>query len=268
MGGRSPLFLAFWLLGGLLLLFIALPIVELLLAQQPARLLAVAGMADVRAAVALSLEAAATTALLAGLLGTPLGYLLARRSFRGKRWLEALVDLPLAVPHTVAGIALLFAFGRTGPLGRLAALAGVRFWGSFAGVVVAMLFVSVPYMVNAAREAVAAVDPQLEMAARSLGAGPGAAFLEVTLPLAWRGIASGLVLTYARAIAEFGAVIVLAYYPETAPVKIYELFLSGGLADSAAAALLLLAVTLGSFVLLRALVGRALPAGSHPGRRP
>ncbi|MDI3299591.1 MAG: ABC transporter permease [Bacillota bacterium] len=259
---KSPLFLLFWLLGGLLLLFIALPLLELVLGQQPARLLAVAGMADVRAAVALSLEAAAATALLGAFLGTPLGYLLARRSFPGKRWVEALVDLPLAVPHTVAGIALLFTFGRSGPVGRLAAAAGIQFWGTFLGIVVAMLFVSIPYMVNAARQAVAAVDPQLEMAARSLGAGPGAAFLEVTLPLAWRGIASGVVLTYARAIAEFGAVIVLAYYPETAPVKIYELFLSGGLADSSAAALLLLLVTLGSFVLLRALIGRR--AGPQP----
>ena len=117
-----------------------------------------------------------------------------------------------------------------------------------------MLFVSVPYTVNAARIGFEAVDPRLEKIARTLGMGPWRTLFAITLPLSWRSIMTGLTLTYARAISEFGAVILLVYYPMTAPVQIYELFLRYGLDDAAAAAVLLLAVSLALFVLLRHVV--------------
>jgi molybdate/tungstate transport system permease protein len=106
-------------------------------------------------------------------------------------------------------------------------------------------------MINAAREGFEGVDSRLEKAARTLGASPAQVFWYVSLPLAWRSVLTGIVLTYARSIADFGVVIVLAYYPQTAPVKIYELFLSGGLEQSASAATLLLLVALCSFVIFR-----------------
>lgn len=260
--GRSlegmALFLTFWFLGGILLIFIILPLGRMISQQSATTLFNVAAMPDVRAAIALSLEAALATAVIAAVLGTPLAYLLARGRFRGRAVIEAIVDLPLAVPHTVAGIALLFVFGRTGPLGAVAGRLGISFWGTFPGILVGMLFVSIPYMVNSAREGFAGIDIRLEKAARTLGASPAQVFWYISLPLALRGILSGIVLTYARAIAEFGAVIVLAYYPETAPVKIYELFLSGGLHQSSAAAVLLLGVTLSTFIFFRYLAyGRA-----------
>jgi molybdate/tungstate transport system permease protein len=167
-----------------------------------------------------------------------------------------LIDLPLAVPHTVAGIALLYVFGRQGFVGAAAdGLIGLRFWGTLAGVVVAMLFVAAPYTINAARIGFEAVDPRLEQVARTLGVGPWRVFRRVSLPLARRTIATGLTLTFARAISEFAAVAILAYYPMTAPVKIYELFLRFGLDDAAAMAALMLAVSLGLFVLFRWLGG-------------
>ncbi len=259
------LYLLCWFGGGVLLAFLLIPLVALAAHQSAQNLGEVAGMADVRAAIALSLEGAFLSAALAALAGVPLAYVLARTTFPGKGVVAALIDLPLAVPHTVAGIALLMVFGRQGVLGEpLQALVGLKFWGTLAGIVVAMLFVSAPYTVNAARIGFEAVDPRLEQIARTLGLGPWRTFLRITLPLARHSIMTGVTLTYARSISEFGAVVILVYYPMTAPVKIYELFLRFGLEQAAAAALLLLIVSLGLFVLLRAFAQRGVPA---PGSR-
>lgn len=268
-GAGSParstsLLLVFWLFGGLLLGFILLPLLRLALSETPEALARVAAMGDVRHAILLSLEAALIAALFSGLLGVPLAYLLARARFPGKAVVAAAVDLPLAVPHTVAGIALLFVLGRQGIIGAPAlALFGLSFWGTLAGIVAAMLFVSIPYTVNAARIGFEAVDPRLEMTARSMGLGPWSVLRHITLPLARRGIITGLTLSYARAISEFGAVIILAYRPMTAPVMIYEFFLRFGLDDAAAMSVLLLAISLLLFILLRALAfGRLAAPGA------
>ncbi len=248
------LYLLCWFLGSLLTAFLVVPLLALTLSQSWTGFSDVARMADVRDAIVLSLEGAFLSATLAALAGVPLAYGLARTSFPGKGVVEALIDLPLAVPHTVAGIALLMVFGRQGVLGEpLAALVGLKFWGTLAGIVVAMLFVSAPYTVNAARIGFAAVDPRLEKIARTLGLNPWRTFWRITLPLARRGIMTGVTLTYARSISEFGAVVILVYYPMTAPVKIYELFLRFGLDQAASAAVLLLFVSLGLFLILRAL---------------
>ena len=265
-GQPRGLMFVFSLAGGLLLAFIALPLLRLYGAQTPASLMRVAAMAEVRSAILLSVEAAFLTAACAALLGVPLAYLLARASFPGKGLIEAVVDLPLAVPHTVVGIALLFVFGRTGIIGApLAELTGFQFWGTAAGIVIAMLYVSAPYAVNAARVGFEAVDPRLEKVARTLGAGRWAVFLQVSLPLAARGILTGLTLTFARSISEFGSVIVLTYYPMTAPVKIYDMFLQFGLVDSSAMAALFLAVTLSLFVLFRTLFAPRRDAAERRG---
>jgi molybdate/tungstate transport system permease protein len=257
----GTLYLLCWFCGSVLLAFLVIPLIALATHQSAQNFGEVAGMADVRAAIALSLEGAFLSAALAALAGVPLAYVLARTTFPGKGVIAALIDLPLAVPHTVAGIALLMAFGRQGVFGEpLQALVGLKFWGTLAGVVVAMLFVSAPYTVNAARIGFEAVDPRLEQIARTLGLGPWRTFARITLPLAWHSIMTGVTLTYARSISEFGAVVILVYYPMTAPVKIYELFLRFGLEQAAAAALLLLIVSLGLFVLLRALAQRGVPA--------
>ncbi|MGB6341901.1 MAG: ABC transporter permease [Xanthobacteraceae bacterium] len=248
------LYLLCWFFGSLLTAFLVIPLIALTLSQSWAGFSEVARMADVRDAIVLSLEGAFLSATLAALAGVPLAYGLARTSFPGKGVIEALIDLPLAVPHTVAGIALLMVFGRQGVLGEpLQALVGLKFWGTLAGIVVAMLFVSAPYTVNAARIGFAAVDPRLEKIARTLGLNPWRTFWRITLPLTRRGIMTGVTLTYARSISEFGAVVILVYYPMTAPVKIYELFLRFGLDQAASAAVLLLFVSLALFLLLRAL---------------
>jgi molybdate/tungstate transport system permease protein len=250
----SGLYLVCWFFGSVLVAFLVIPLVALALTQSGSSLAAIARMADVRDAIVLSLEGAFLSASCAALVGVPLAYGLARTTFPGKGLVAALVDLPLAVPHTVAGIALLMVFGRRGLLGEpLQALVGLKFWGTIAGIVVAMLFVSAPYTVNAARIGFEAVDPRLEKIARTLGLGPWRTFWRITLPLARRSVVTGVTLTYARSISEFGAVVILVYYPMTAPVKIYELFLRFGLDQAAGAAVLLLIVSLSLFAALRML---------------
>jgi len=254
----DALYLLCWFLGSILVAFLVIPLIALAVSQSGASLAEVARMADVRDAIVLSLEGAFLSASLAALVGVPLAYGLARAAFPGKSVIAALIDLPLAVPHTVAGIALLMVFGRQGVLGEpLQALAGLKFWGTLAGIVVAMLFVSAPYTVNAARIGFETTDPRLEKIARTLGLGPWRTFLRIALPLARRSIMTGVTLTYARSISEFGAVVILVYYPMTAPVKIYELFLRFGLDQAASAAVLLLAVSLALFLLLRTLARNA-----------
>ena len=253
---RLP-FLSLWFLSGLLLAFILLPIINMAARQTLQSMSLVAAQAEVRSAIWLSLESAALTALVAVILGTPLAALLARSRSRFKAVIEALVDLPLAVPHTVAGIALLLVLSRKGLIGAATAPLGLQFWGTEAGIVAAMLFVSVPFMVNSARLGFESVDPQLEKAARTLGDSPFAVLWRIKLPLALRGIVTGAILTYARAISEIGAVMILAYYPMTAPVKIYDLFLQTGLQQSSAAAVLLLAVTLSTFLVFRYLANNS-----------
>ncbi len=195
---------------------------------------------------------AATWATLAGLIaGVPLGFLLARYQFPGKAMVEGLIDLPVVIPHPIAGIALLFVFGRRFFIGHAFSLFGVRFAGAIPGIVIAMLFVSAPFLINAARDGFRAVDPRLESVARTLGRGPWAAFFGVTLPLARGSLVSGAVMMWARALSEFGAVVVLAYYPMTAPVLIYDRFEGFGLqaAQPIAAAVVIIALVL--FALLR-----------------
>ena len=248
-----------------MLAFILIPLLRMYTTQSPASLMRIAGMADVRSAIGLSLEAAFLTALLAGAFGIPMAYILSRAVFPGKGIIEAIVDLPLAVPHTVVGIALLYIFGRTGIIGEpVDRLTGLKFWGTTGGIVIAMLFVSVPYTVSSARIGFESVDSRLEKVARTLGAGPWGVFGRVTLPLALPGILTGLMLTYARSISEFGAVIILSYYPMTAPVKIYDLFLQFGLGDSSAMAVLFLTVALILFIILRQLARSLGNRGDKP----
>lgn len=200
----------------------------------------------------LSLYAGLLATLITLFLGAPAGYILARFDFPGKRLIESIIDVPVVVPHTVAGIALLTVFGSKGLIG--APLSPyIRFTDALPGIVVAMLFVSVPYLVNSAREGFKSVDPRLENAARSLGAPLWKTFFLITIPLSARHLLIGSIMTWARAISEFGAVVIIAYYPMIGPTLIYDRFISYGLSASRPIAVLLILVTLSIFIIVRVL---------------
>ena len=159
---------------------------------------------------ALTLRTTAITTVAIVALGTPLAYLLARRSFRGREALDTLIDLPVTIPPVVAGVALLLAFGRRGLIGHSLEAAGLSIPFSTAAVVLAQLFIASPFYVKAARAGFAAVDPRLEEAARTLGSSPWRAFRTVTLPLAAPALVAGTVLAWSRALSEFGATMMFA----------------------------------------------------------
>jgi molybdate transport system permease protein len=206
-GRPVPLFI---LLGGLMVVLLAVPVLMLLwrgLTSEPLRLLA---DPTVQAALRLSAWTSSAATLIALILGMPLAYLLARNRFAGRTLLEVLVDLPIVLPPSVAGIALLVAFGRRGLLGAALAPLGVSLPFTSAAVVLAQVFVAAPLFIRAARLGFNAVDAQLEEAAYTEGASQWQLFRHVMFPLTGRALFAGLVLCWARALGEFGATILFA----------------------------------------------------------
>ncbi len=212
-------------LGGLLAAYLAAPLVALAFAAGPH---AITGLHEpgLWSATAISALAATLSAALIGLFGIPLGYLLARGRSRWLRFLEVLVQLPLAIPPLASGILLLLLVGPYTPIGQLT---GGALTDSFAGIVIAQTFVAAPFMVIAARSAFAAVDPALDGVAATLGVRALPRFLRVDLPLAWQGIFAGALLAWVRAFGEFGATVMVAYHPYSLPVYTFVQFGSAGL---------------------------------------
>ena len=252
-----------------MLVLLGLPLAALLLRVPAGALWRRMGEPLVMDALRLSLvtSAAATMAVVA--LGLPTAYILATRRFRGKRILEALIDLPLVLPPTVAGVALLVAFGRAGLAGGVLRGLGITLPFSTLGVVVAQAFVAVPFFVGAARQGLADVDRRyLDMAA-TLGSRPGRTFLRVMLPLAFPALLSGAAMSWARALGEFGATITFAGnlpgVTQTMPLAVY-LALQSDLDAALALSVLLLAVSLGVLVIVRSAAGVPTAARSRARR--
>ncbi|WP_234970986.1 ABC transporter permease [Desulfonauticus submarinus] len=189
--------------------------------------------------------------LIAFVLGTPLAYLLARKEFKGKKIVQGIIDLPIMIPHPVIGIAILGLASRNTVLGQIFQSLGIQIMGTYTGIITVLTFVGLPFYINTARDGFESVSPRLEYVARSLGAGPWSAFFRITFPLAWRNIISGMIMCLARAISEFGAVIIVAYHPMTAPVLIYERFTAYGLKYSQPVAVWLIFISLVLFVSMR-----------------
>jgi molybdate/tungstate transport system permease protein len=248
--------LTFILLGLVIFLFVVVPLFKMIGTSDPRILLDTLFDTEVRDAIWLSIYAALIATGVGFVLGVPLAYLLARHEFPGKKIVEGLIDVPIVIPHTAAGIALLFVFGRNFLAGRVFHVMGVSFVDSTAGIVIAMLFVSIPFLIDSAKEGFKKVDVRLEKVARTLGASPWQTFFRVSFPLAWRSILSGNIMMWARGISEFGAVIILAYHPMIAPTLIFERFETYGLAYSRPVAVLLILISLFVFIVLRTLVHR------------
>ena len=252
--GRTPWFHLFLtLLGSFVVLLILAPLLGLLLSARPGEVSQAAMDSEVIDSIRLTLTCAAAATIACTVTGVPLGYLLARRRFWGRSALMAVIDLPIIIPHSAAGIALLTVIGRRSPAGRIF---DGGFTGTAVGITIAMAFVSVPFLVNAAHAAFAAVPVRLEKAARTLGASPRRVFLTISLPLAWRDILAGMVLMWGRGISEFGAVIIIAYHPMTTPILVFERFNDYGLAYARSVAVVLILICVSLFVVLRFITRR------------
>jgi molybdate/tungstate transport system permease protein len=187
--------------------------------------------------------------------GIPLAYLLAKYQFYGKSFLESLLDIPVMVPHTAAGIALLVAYGN-GYMQRFLAFFHLDFIDTTTGIMSAMMFLSAPFLINGAKEGFRKIDKRYENVARTLGAGRFEAFFTIVLPMAKSDIINGALMMWSRALGEFGAVVIIAYHPMVAPVLIYDRFNNYGLKFSAPVAADMILVSVMIFLSIRVLNNR------------
>lgn len=247
--GRTGVGVLLWAAAALVVLFLAVPLLALVWrAFGEADGFSAQARLTLRQAMTLSLLTSGLTLLLVIAVGTPLAYLLARRRFVGAGLVDTLVDLPMVLPPAVAGLALLMAFGRRGVFGDALGEFGVSLPFTTAAVVVAQLFVSLPFYVRAGKSGFARVDQDLERAAAGLGAAPARVFWSVTLPLARPGLLAGATLAWARALGEFGATIMFAGNyagrTQTMPLAVYGRLEAGDLPTALLLALTLLGATL------------------------
>lgn len=253
---REPFFWVTISCGLVIMAFILLPLIELMTAPSVSMLKETINDKDVVRSIWLSIYTAGSAALISFVFGTPLAYLLARSEFRGKRLVEGIIDLPIVIPHPVVGIAILSVAGKNHWIGQLFSELGIRIMGSVTGIIIVLTFVGLPFYINAARGGFESISPRLEKVSRSLGASMFTTFFRITFPLAWRSMLVGIIMCSARAISEFGAVVIVAYHPMIAPVMIYERFEAYGLKYSQPVAVWLVFICLVLFLILRMLTLR------------
>ena len=258
-------------LGIVVALFLGAPIALLVGRAFVGGSLAVAlGSGAVADDLVLSLATTAVSLAITVLIATPLAHLLARRRFRGASIVEALVDLPIVLPPSVAGLALLLALGRRGVIGEPLSALGVSIPFTTIAVVVAQVFVASPFFIRAARAGFTTIDREVEDAARVDGASERELAWSITIPLAAPALAAGIVMTWARALGEFGATIMfagnVAGRTQTLPLVVYGEFQSGDVDASVAAAAILILAAFAVLVAVRGLRwGRALDTrGANP----
>ena len=220
-------------LGTLLVGFLLVPLVQLSWVS-PRTIFGLFLVPDVRAALLLTFACALAASAVGLAFSAGLGYWLSHRPAWVSRTLLPLIDVPLLIPHPVAGIALLLLLARPGALNtflqwlHLAPIGG-SLLGTPLAIIAAMLFVSAPYQVQVCRQAFAGLDPAYALRSRTLGAGPWNTLLRIELPLVRRSLLGGAAMALARSASEFGAILVVAYFPQTLPVMIYERFSTRGL---------------------------------------
>jgi molybdate transport system permease protein len=239
---------------GALLALLALPLAALLISTGPQAFWAGLRNPLVVPALRVSLTTSTAALVVVALLGTPLAWVLARSRGRALRAVEALVQLPVVVPPAVAGVAMLLAFGRRGLLGTVAGGASLAF--TPAAVVLAQIFVSAPFYVQAATAAFRGVDANLLLVARTLGATRTRAFFRVALPISTQALVGGAAMAWARALGEFGATLMfagnLSGRTQTLPLAIYTALEEDLRAAQALSLLLVAAAAALLFVVRRA----------------
>ncbi len=258
----QPLNLFFIALSGVVLLFIVAPLAGLFISTSPAEIIETAKDTEVQSSIWLTLWVSMAATIIFSIAAIPLSYLLARKNFPLKRLVLGIIDLPIVIPHSAAGIAILGFISRDSVVGKAASFFGLNFIGHPVGIAAAMAFVSIPFLINASRDGFAAVPERLEKAALNLGASPLRVFFTISLPLAWRNIVSGLVMMFARGMSEFGAVVIVAYHPMITPILIFERFGAFGLKYARPVAVVFIIVCLIFFIALRLLTREKKYAGT------
>ena len=220
------------LLSGILFFLLFSPVLSLIGTSSLSGLLLALNNTEALSAIALTVYTSGLTALVAVLLGVPLGYLLGKYQFPGRSLIDSIIEIPLMIPHTVAGIALITIFGSAELVGAVFNGYGIKLTNNVLAIVLTLIFVSATYTVKQVEEAIKSLDPKLELVSRSLGASSTFTFVKVTLPNIWRSVVTGAILTWARASSEVGALFIMAYYPAVASILIWNLYAGYGLHES------------------------------------
>jgi len=217
------------LLSGVLFFLLFSPVLSLIGSSSLSGLLLALNNTEALTAIALTIYTSGLTALVAVLLGVPLGYLLGKYEFPGRSLIDSIIEIPLMIPHTVAGIALITIFGSAELVGAVFNGYGIKLTNNVLGIVLTLIFVSATYTVKQVEEAIRSLDPKLELVSRSLGASSTFTFVKLTLPNIRRSVVTGAILTWARASSEVGALFIMAYYPAVASILIWNLYAGYGL---------------------------------------
>ncbi len=249
---RDKSFLMIFLfLASVIVIFLIAPIIKLLFVNVGLmNIIETLGEQEVYESIFLTLKTSFYAVLFVLFTGIPLAYLIARYDFWGKSMLESILDIPIMVPHTAAGIALLVTFGN-GAMGDILKFFGLEFIDTTTGIISAMMFLSAPLLINGAKEGFRKVDVKYEHVSRTLGASRMSTFFRVVLPNARGDILNGALMMWSRGLGEFGAVVIIAYHPMVAPVLIYDRFNNFGLKFSAPVAASMILVSVVLFLLVR-----------------
>lgn len=255
---KNYFLIIFLIFAVLMMLFILLPILILYTFVPFTGFISIFSSRNFLETIYVTFLAGLISTTIIAILGIPLGYIMARWNFFGKNFIQGLIDLPLVVPDTVAGLIVFLTFYSQGIVGAPFSKIGINFVNTLYGIVVAMMFVGAPFMINTAKSGFLAVDPKLERVSLSLGATRIGTFFRITLPMSLDSIVNGLVMTWAKGVASFGSIIVIAYFPMVAPTYIYNQFLLFGTGASAMAAGAFLLITLIVFASSRYITGRLM----------
>ncbi len=245
-----------------ILFLISAPIMKMLLSLSPELIKYITENKEILNSIFFTFKSSLFATLAGVIFGVPTAYILTRYNFPFKNIIESLIDIPVMFPHSAAGIALLSIYGSRFFLGKVFKTIGIEFVDSMYGVMLGMFFVSFTYLANSAKEGFKKVDEHYEYVSMNLGASKFYTFRKIVLPLAFSDIFTGIIMMWARGLSEFGAVVILAYHPMTAPVMIYEKFTSFGLKYSKPIAVVMIYFSLIIFAVLRYLQYRYKKKGN------
>jgi molybdate transport system permease protein len=240
-------------------LYLFLPIVALFFRTTPDLFISSLADPEVIAALTLSLITSVISLVVVVVIGTPFAYVHCRHQYPGKMIVDTLIDLPLVLPPAVAGVALLVLYGRAGLIGKYASLLGVPIAFTTLAVIMAQIFVASPFYLRQAKSIFDQLDPAYEQTARTLGATPARVFLRVVVPMTAGGLVSGAVMTFGRALGEFGATIMFAGnlpgVTQTMPLAVY-VNMSGNFNIGLTISILLVIISFAIMIAVRLLATR------------
>jgi len=243
-------------------LYLALPVAALFFRTTPELFFSSLSDPSVASALYLSLTTSVISLGIVILVGTPFAYVHCRNTYPGKIVVDALIDLPLVLPPAVAGVALLVIYGRVGLIGRYLNMFGITLAFTTVAVIMAQIFVASPFYVRQAKSLFEQLDPEYEQTSRTLGASPIRVFATITLPLTASGLVSGAVMTFGRALGEFGATIMFAGnlpgVTQTMPLAVY-VGMEGNINIGITISILLVLISFAIMIAVRLLATREVP---------